>query len=87
MYMYQSSLCFICESCAQIHRGIGTHISKVKSCMGSYLWHPDEIENMNKYGNKKVNKIYKSDMIKPKFDSDIDYKRDYILDKYKSIGK
>ena len=74
---------FLCEGCAQIHRGIGTHITKVKSCMGSYLWHPDEIENMKNIGNKKANLKYLTNMEKPVPDSNIEYKKKYILSKYK----
>ena len=73
---------FLCEECAQIHRGIGTHISKVKSCMGSYLWHPDEILNLKNIGNKKANKKYNSNYVKPTSDTDYNIKRDYIIDKY-----
>tara|TARA_B100000900_G_C20083553_1_gene515019 strand:- start:96 stop:503 length:408 start_codon:yes stop_codon:yes gene_type:complete len=49
---------FLCVNCAQIHRGIGTHITKVKGCTGTYLWFPDEIDNMKLIGNEKSNKIY-----------------------------
>ena len=49
---------FLCVNCAQIHRGIGTHITKVKGCIGTYLWFPDEIENMKLIGNDKSNNIY-----------------------------
>jgi hypothetical protein len=49
---------FICVNCAQLHRGMGTHISKVKSCMGTYLWHPDEMEVMRSVGNEASNKHY-----------------------------
>tara|TARA_Y100000294_G_C8326006_1_gene244667 strand:- start:160 stop:549 length:390 start_codon:yes stop_codon:yes gene_type:complete len=49
---------FLCINCAQIHRGVGTHISKVKSCMGTYLWHPDELEQMKTIGNDNASKIY-----------------------------
>ena len=72
---------FICTDCAQIHRGIGTHISKVKSCMGSYNWHPDELKNMYILGNKKVNLKYETDldMLKPTKSASTDYKKEYIL--------
>ena len=49
---------FLCIHCAQLHRGIGTHISKVKSCSGTYLWHPDEIERMKALGNYEATKKY-----------------------------
>lgn len=75
---------FICTDCAQIHRGIGTHITKVKSCMGSYNWHPDELDNMFMKGNEKMNKLYENgfSMIKPTKDSSLEYKKQYILNKY-----
>eukprot|EP00662_Eupelagonemidae_sp_cell21_P029379 gene29379-64544_t len=28
----------------QVHRNLGAHLSKVKSCMGTYIWCPDEVE-------------------------------------------
>lgn len=42
---------FLCVRCADVHRGIGTHISKVKGCTGTYLWGPDEIARMQELGN------------------------------------
>lgn len=35
---------FICMNCAQILRADSSN--KIKSCMGSYFWHRDEIEVM-----------------------------------------
>lgn len=49
---------FICVDCAQLHRALGTHITKVKSCMGTYLWHPDEMERIRAMGNEKSNAHY-----------------------------
>ena len=49
---------FLCMDCAQVHRSVGAHISKVKSCMGTYLWHPDEMERIENLGNEKVKKHY-----------------------------
>lgn len=37
---------FLCDRCADVHRALGTHISKVKACSGSDLWGPDEIIRM-----------------------------------------
>eukprot|EP01060_Flectonema_neradi_P035379 TRINITY_DN649_c0_g3_i1.p1 TRINITY_DN649_c0_g3~~TRINITY_DN649_c0_g3_i1.p1 ORF type:complete len:167 (+),score=29.22 TRINITY_DN649_c0_g3_i1:77-577(+) len=49
---------FICTKCAQVHRSLGAHISKVKSCMGTYEWCPDEVAAMKAVGNEKANQIY-----------------------------
>lgn len=49
---------FLCVNCAQIHRAIGTHISKLKSCEGSYLWYPDEMERVEQLGNKCAQEYY-----------------------------
>jgi len=40
---------FICIDCAQILRADSSN--KVKSCMGSYFWYPDEMEVMKKFNN------------------------------------
>lgn len=43
---------FVCVQCADVHRALGTHISKVKGCGGTYLWGPDEIARMQSLGNR-----------------------------------
>jgi len=45
---------FVCVQCADVHRAVGTHISKVKGCSGTYLWGPDEILRMQQLGNAAV---------------------------------
>merc|ERR550514_2295606 len=49
---------FLCTRCASVHRGLGTHVSKVKSCMGTYLWGPDEIQRMREMGNARGLRVY-----------------------------
>ena len=49
---------FVCMDCAQVHRNLGAHISKVKSCMGTYLWCPDELERMKAIGNERAWALY-----------------------------
>lgn len=45
---------FVCMQCADVHRHLGTHISKMKGCSGTYLWGPDEIEQMQVVGNQRA---------------------------------
>jgi stromal membrane-associated protein len=44
---------FVCIQCSGIHRSIGTHISKVKSC-DLDTWTPDQVQNMVNWGNEKA---------------------------------
>ncbi|KAF9906949.1 hypothetical protein EC991_011423 [Linnemannia zychae] len=49
--------CFLCVRCCSVHRKMGTHISKVKSVTLD-SWTQDDIDNMKKWGNGKVNSMY-----------------------------
>lgn len=41
---------FVCINCAQLLRADASN--KVKNCMGTYLWHPDEMEKMREAQQK-----------------------------------
>merc|ERR1712113_263893 len=49
---------FMCITCSDVHRSVGTHITKVKGCTGTYLWGPDEIERMREVGNERAAEIF-----------------------------
>ena len=42
---------FVCINCAQKLRADASN--RIKSCMGTYLWHPDEMEVMRKVYNNQ----------------------------------
>ncbi|TEB26296.1 ArfGap-domain-containing protein [Coprinellus micaceus] len=45
---------FLCIRCSGIHRGMGTHISKVKS-VDLDAWTPEQMDSIQKWGNKRAN--------------------------------
>ncbi|KAF5361670.1 hypothetical protein D9758_007291 [Tetrapyrgos nigripes] len=45
---------FLCIRCSGIHRGMGTHISKVKS-VDLDVWTPEQMESIQKWGNQRAN--------------------------------
>lgn len=45
---------FLCIRCSGIHRGMGTHISRVKS-IDLDMWTPEQMDSIQKWGNRRAN--------------------------------
>lgn len=75
---------FLCIKCGSIHRGLGTHISKPKGCLGTYLWGPDEIERMTYIGNERAKRLY-GDSGQPGPDAGNNVWATYIREKYELL--
>jgi hypothetical protein len=50
---------FVCIRCSGLHRQVGVHITKVKSCTMD-LWAPEQIAHIQKLGNGIAKRIYEA---------------------------
>ena len=50
---------FVCIRCSGIHRGMGTHISRVKS-VDLDAWTDEQLQSILKWGNARANKYWES---------------------------
>ena len=73
---------FLCLRCGSLHRALGTHISKPKGCSGTYLWGPDELDNMHLIGNARAQEIYGGVEQRPPSDASDAIWLKYLQEKY-----
>merc|ERR1712072_1450452 len=71
---------FICITCSDVHRSVGTHVTKVKGCTGTYLWGPDELEKMKTVGDHGADGLYGAEKIDPSASKE--QKQRYVVEKY-----
>merc|ERR1712113_914190 len=53
---------FMCLQCSGIHRGMGVHISQVRSTTLD-TWLPEQVEFMKSMGNAKANSYYEAKLV------------------------
>lgn len=74
---------FVCINCAQIHRSLGRHISRVKAYnTGTYLWYQDEVEAMAAMGNRKAALLYQGSEPTPGPAATAQLRERFVRDKY-----
>lgn len=75
---------FICMICSDVHRSVGTHITKVKGCTGTYLWGPDELERMQAVAKEGADNKYGARKIEPEVSKE--QKQRYVVEKYEKLS-
>ncbi|KAF8439314.1 hypothetical protein L210DRAFT_3402416, partial [Boletus edulis BED1] len=50
---------YLCIRCSGIHRGMGTHISRVKS-IDLDMWTPEQMESIQRWGNCRANMYWEA---------------------------
>jgi hypothetical protein len=55
---------FVCIRCSGIHRGMGTHISRVKS-VDLDAWTDEQLQSVIKWGNSRANKYVEINWLFP----------------------
>ncbi|OQE26801.1 hypothetical protein PENSTE_c005G06613 [Penicillium steckii] len=73
---------FVCIRCSGIHRGMGTHISRVKS-VDLDAWTDEQVQSVLKWGNQRANKYWEAKLAPGHVPSDAKIEN-FIRTKYES---
>ncbi|KAL2058787.1 hypothetical protein ABVK25_000078 [Lepraria finkii] len=73
---------FVCIRCSGIHRGMGTHISRVKS-VDLDAWTDEQLQNVLRWGNNRANKYWEAKLAQGHVPSDAKIEN-FIRTKYES---
>ncbi|KAL2044819.1 hypothetical protein N7G274_002594 [Stereocaulon virgatum] len=73
---------FVCIRCSGIHRGMGTHISRVKS-VDLDAWQDEQLQSVLKWGNNRANKYWEAKLAPGHVPSDAKIEN-FIRTKYES---
>lgn len=73
---------FVCIRCSGIHRGMGTHISRVKS-VDLDAWTDEQLQSILKWGNAKANKYWEAKLAEGHIPSEAKIEN-FIRTKYES---